>query len=360
MKIIDIVHDYPKGDAGLRSGLCRVRSFLGEGGLVVLLTELDGKNDGFSITNAVERIIVSLQRLGLVLGDAVYLEHYERDSPEKDTYHVVDISSSGAPGWEEIDRSKVLSLIGCHEDDLDERSLDNLRVIAQADRIRYSRNPFADSYHQDRPSVIKRKLEIADVAVSRSEMSCLIEAGAGEREIQSVLKRDLSLFGEIYAQPNDEYICFSEFPLGDGFVDFAVFTGRSRLDVILIEIKSAEFKLVNSDGYGEFNHKINQAAGQLRARLGAVYRDYAGFRHKVHSVRQRAECGESIHGSFLGPRYELHVDPEKDVNIRAVLIGGRTNSDREESAKRHDFEQSFTPSIRVESWDTWLRRLQRQ
>lgn len=360
MKILDIVHDYPKGDAGLRSGLCRVRSFLGERGLIVLLTELDSKNDGFSITNAVERIISSLQSLGLVLGNAVYLEHYERDSSGKDTYHVVNISSSGAPDWEEIDRDQVLSLIGCHVNDLDERSLDNPRVIAQADRIRYSRDPFADSCHQDRPDIIKRKLEIADLAVPKSEVSQLIEVGAGEREIQSLLKRDLSLFGEIYAQPSDEYICFSEFPLGGGFVDFAVFTGRSRLDVILIEIKSAEFKLVNSDGYGEFNHKINQAAGQLRARLGSVYRDYAGFRHKVHSVRQRAERGENIHGSFLGPRYELHVDPEKDVNVRVVLIGGRTSSDREESAKRHDFERSFTPPIRVESWDTWLRRLQRQ
>lgn len=40
------------------------------------------------------------------------------------------------------------------------------------------------------------------------------------------------------------------------------------MDVILVEIKGADFNLTNSDHYGEFNHKINQAAGQLRERLG--------------------------------------------------------------------------------------------
>jgi len=195
--------------------------------------------------------------------------------------------------------------------------------------------------------------------ISKASLQALVDQKVGERELQAVLKKDLSIFGEAYAKPDDEYICFSEFPLGEGFVDFAVFTGRSRMDVILIEIKGAEFNLTNSDHYGDFNYKVNQAAGQLRERLGYIFRNEIAFREKVHSVREKVEQGAQLYNSFCGPLRGLHVDPHKDVTVRTVLIGGRTVNDYVESVKRHDYERTFNPSIRIESWDTWLRRLQR-
>ena len=45
MKVTDIVHNYPDGSR-LARGLCRVRSFVNESGIVVLLTDLGNKNDG--------------------------------------------------------------------------------------------------------------------------------------------------------------------------------------------------------------------------------------------------------------------------------------------------------------------------
>lgn len=359
MKTTDIVHNYPDGDVGLERGLCRVRTFVNEAKTVVLLTDLDDKNDGQSVTNAVEYIIKSLQELGVVIGPATYVEHYERSEPKFDTFDVVTIDSLGGANWKKIKREQALVLMGCSQVELDERSWENRRIVAQADRFRFSRDPFVDSQYQESQAVIKRKLEIADSMVSKAEIEMLVNSGAGERDLQGLLDRDLSIFGEAYAKPDDEYICFSEFPLGDGYVDFVVFTGRSRMDVILIEIKGADFNLLNSDHYKEFNHKIHQAAGQLRSRLGHIYRDTGPFRDHVHALRIRAESGEQVHNAFIGPRHGLGVDPNKDINIRTVLIGGRTVDDRGESAKRHDFERSFTPPIRVESWDTWLRRLQR-
>jgi len=249
--------------------------------------------------------------------------------------------------------------MGCPSVELDERSWENGRIVAEADRLRFSRNPFVDSPYRGSNAVIKRRLEIENGMISRAEVEALICAGAGERDLQFLLKRDLSIFAETYAQPDDEYICFSEFPLADGYVDFVVLTGRSRMDVILIEVKGADFNLLNSDHYKEFNHKIHQAAGQLRNRLGHIYRELSTFRDHVHSARVRAELGDLIHNAFVGPHDGLEVDPQKDINIRTVLIGGRTVDDRAESAKRHDYEHHFTPPIRVESWDTWIRRLQR-
>lgn len=359
MKTMDIVHNYPDGDPRLKCGLCRVRTFVNEQGTVVLLTDLDNKNDGQSVTNAVERIIKSLHQMGIVIGPATYLEHYEKEDPASDTFDIVIISSPGGAMWETISREEVLTLLACPSTEVDERSWDNGHIIAQADRLRFSRDPFVDSRYQESHAVIKRRLEIADGMISKADIEALISTGVGERDIQGLLKRDLSIFGEAYAKPDDEYICFSEFPLGDGFVDFVLLTGRSRMDVILVEIKGADFNLLNSDHYKEFNHKINQAAGQLRSRLGHIYRDVTPFRDHVHSLRIRAERGEHVHNAFIGPHHGLQVDPQKDINIRTVLIGGRTVDDREESAKRHDFERTFSPPIRVESWDTWLRRLQR-
>jgi hypothetical protein len=360
MKFLDIVHDYHDGVNNFSRGLCRVRSFLGPEGVVVLLTDLDRKNDGQSVTNAVESIIESLRSQGKVLGPAIFIEHYERDTVVGDTFDRVTIGDDGKPQWRTITKGDVLVLAAVSIDELADRSEKNKRVIEEADRIRFGRNPFVGSpYHEDN-SVIKRRLEIMEKMISKKSVESLVAAGAIEQDIQRLLKQDLSIFGEVFSKPDDEYICFSEFPVDDGSVDVVVLTGRSRMDVIFIELKGADFNLVNSDHYAEFNHKINQAAGQIRKRLGYVYRNLLSYRDFVHEARQRAEAGEKVHNAFLGPKYKLGVDPNKDINIRTVVIGGRTVDDMEESRQRHDYETRFTPPIRIESWDTWLRRLKRQ
>lgn len=356
MKVADIVHDYADGNTRLSRGMCRMRAYVGPSGAVVILTELN-KNDGTSVTNAVERIIKSILDKGLVIEPVTFIEHYERDEPRSDSFDVVTLSGA-SPRWRAIGRSELLQLIDCPPSELDERSGKNRRISSEADRIRYARNPFVDSVYSGSNEEIKRRIEIVDGMVSKSEVASLISSGASEREIQKMLKSDMSIFGEAYAKPDDEYICFSEFPLDGGFIDFAVFSGRSRMDVILIEVKGADFNLLNSDHYKEFNHKIGEAVGQIRSRLGYVYRNADQFRKHVHSIRKRAQRG-GLNNSFLGPMHKLEVDPNKDINIRTVVIGGRTVNDLEESVKRHEFERSFVPPIRIESWDTWLRRLKR-
>lgn len=132
------------------------------------------------------------------------------------------------------------------------------------------------------------------------------------------------------------------------------------MDVVLVEVKGADFHLVNSDSYGAFARNVNQAADQIRGRLGYIYRNLADFRSDVHRIRAAAEAGKEIHNAFLGPVFRLGVDPNKDINIRTVIIGGRTRDDCSESAKRQDYESRFSPPIKIESWDTLLRKLQRQ
>lgn len=357
MKVLDIVYDISDGNPRMARGLCRVRAFAHASGTVVLLTDIGELCDGLSITNAVEIIVKSLVDRGYVVPPARFIEHDEHQDANNDSFHEVTLVPRTA--WTSLSRQTVLEAIGGATGELDDRSLRNPRIFAQASQIRYRRNPFVDSVNQEPNEVILRRLEIAATMISKASVSALIEAGSSEQELQRLLKTDLSIIGEAYAKPDDEYICFSEYPLADGAIDFVVFTGRSRMDVILIEVKGAEFNLVNSNHYGAFNHKVMEAATQIQHRLGVIFRELNDFRKDAHARRIRAERGEKLHNAFLGPYLKLQVDPGKDINIRSVVIGGRTRDDLEESQKRQNYEARSTPPVRIESWDTWLRRLQR-
>ena len=169
----------------------------------------------------------------------------------------------------------------------------------------------------------------------------------------------MSVFGDFYSQPNEEYIVFSEFPILDGSVDFIVFSGRSRMDVTIIEIKGADFNIINSTGYKNFAAKTNEAVDQVRHRLGSIYRNYNSVRENFLNIKRRVESGENLYNSLIGPRGDLLVDDNKDINIYAVVIAGRGENDHEESKKRHDLEYSTKPPIRLESWDSFLNKMQR-
>ncbi|MBB5019116.1 hypothetical protein HNQ59_002414 [Chitinivorax tropicus] len=183
----------------------------------------------------------------------------------------------------------------------------------------------------------------------------MIAARAKERDIQNLLKSNLDLIGQsvAFAPIKDEYIVFSEFPLGNGSVDFVVFTDRSRMDVVLIEIKGADFPFVNSDG--RVHADINEAAQKIRERYAYIRSNYEYFRREVHSIRKEVEAGKQRYNSLLGPNGYLHVDPEKDIDIKGIVIGGTTRDDMTESRIRHQLEID-SPRIKFESWDSWLRK----
>ena len=173
----------------------------------------------------------------------------------------------------------------------------------------------------------------------------------------------MSIFAELYAETQDEYICFSEIPLGDGgVVDFVVFSGRSRMNVTLIEVKGAEFNLiVNCNGYKNiFARKMEIALTQVRSRSGYISRNYNEFRENVHKVRERVENGETLYKSLVGPKGSLQVDSNKDIYVRYYVIGGRIQNDLEESRIRHEYLNDSKAPIYIEIWDTILRKLRRE
>jgi hypothetical protein len=182
----------------------------------------------------------------------------------------------------------------------------------------------------------------------------LVISNAGERDIQSHIKRNLHLIGEACTPSTikGEYIAFSQFQILDGKPDFVVFTSRSRMEVVILEIKGADFNFLNSDG--TINANINEAAQQVRERFGHIEDNYELFRRRFYDIRRRVEAGEQIFSSFIGPAKHLEVDPEKQVWLKGMVIGGRSVDDHKESRIRHQLERG-APQISYDTWDGWLK-----
>lgn len=360
MKLSDQIVQFP-GWTAHQQNICRVRTFLGASkSVIALVTDLSRIHPGQSITNAIEQVHITLIKRGVVLPGSGLIEHYESVGHGGPTFDLVSFNESGSPNWRSLTINQTMEILQCTSSELETQTLSVPRLAEEVDRMSSAIDPFAKSPWLESPEVVNRRSDIEANMISKKEINALVERGATERELQSLLKRDLSLFGELYSNPHESYIAFSEFPLVDGFVDFTLFTSTSRMEIVLIEIKGADFFLVNDDAYGEFAQSMNRAAGQIRRRVGDIYRDLATFRKQVHKIRASAQAGEKIHGAFLGPQCPLEVDPDKDITIRTVVVGGRTRNDQVESRKRHDFEHGVSPPIKIESWDTWLRKLKRQ
>lgn len=188
------------------------------------------------------------------------------------------------------------------------------------------------------------------------KIRALVDAQSGETTIDDALKNELRLLGESLTGPcyDGHYVVFSQFPIGTGKVDFAVFTGPSRMTVTLIEIKGADFNFETSGGTADSH--INTGYIQILERYDFAKQSFAQFKHDMHLALDTAIDG-TYSGTFLvGPNgTNLEVDRHKEIHLRGLVIGGRTRDDRSESRLRHMLEQSNS-SIRFESWHSWFRR----
>ena len=113
------------------------------------------------------------------------------------------------------------------------------------------------------------------------------------------------------------------------------------------------------DSGGTADMQVEEGRQQLLRRAAWVESHYDAFRRFVHQVRQEAEAGKRPYGAFPGPRLPLQVDPEKDIKLHLVLIGGRTTQDLADSQARHREDQSSRFSLETETWDSWLNKLTR-
>lgn len=107
------------------------------------------------------------------------------------------------------------------------------------------------------------------------------------------------------------------------------------------------------------NAKIEEANSQIRNHRKYIYNNYESFRRKMHELRLRAESGEKIYNAFLSPKKNLQVDSNKNVDVRFVIVAGKTpENDIEESDLRYQFGRNDR-DVELFSWNSWIRRLSR-
>ena len=334
-------------------GLCRVRFFVNtKQEMICVLTDIDIMSNAPYLDTVCDTVINLLYDNGYLLNCQVYVLHDDFDN----SMAIIDKYGNVK---KRLSKKQIDVLTECDENEFTQKSMEILSIKRQIEKKRYEINPFINNQYLESPAYIKREIEIQENAISKKKLKELIDGGASERELGGLIKKDLSLIAEIYSYPNDEYIVFSEFPLGNRRVDFALFSSRSTMNITFIEIKGADFNLKKRGHYNNLNAKVEEANSQIRNHRKYIYNDYESFRKEVHRVRQKAESGENIYNAFLSPKGELQVDPNKNVNIRFVIVAGRTpEDDIEESDLRYQFGRDDR-DVELFSWNSWIRRLSR-
>lgn len=223
MKISDFIFRYSSHRGQLHDSLCRVRLFYSPGqGKSALLTDIGSKNPSGSVTNSIVSLRRSLIESGHIDGDTRLVEHYEDESYRQEAYDLVTFHND-LPNWQSTTATIVANQIGCDESAISGNTADDPRLIRQIEKLRMEIDPHLDRPYQESRDVINRRADILRNRIPLMQLQGLIEDGAGEKDLQRLIQSDLSLLGEMYAQPDEEYLAFAEFPLDEGRIDFALF-----------------------------------------------------------------------------------------------------------------------------------------
>lgn len=360
MKVSDFIFRYKTSAFSQRVGLCRVRIFVNmeDRAIYAVLSELE-ENPSSSVTNAVEHITSQLIQAEKIPASAIIIDHYPPAIFNYDEFSIVSFDAEGRPSWEDISLGKCLRLLGCTEEEFSDYRSDP-RVREEISDAINGISHIQSAEIVENPKITQRRLEIKNSQYRLEDVRRVLNTYPSETDMGKFIQSDMSLLAEVYAQIEDEYICFSEFPVGEGRADFVVFTGRSRMKVFIIEIKGANIPLRRKNHYHSFRASVQEGKDQLEERAKYCQENYEKFRRFVYDVLDEVKKGRRPYNAFLGPKHELQVDSDKDIHISYVLIAGRTSDNLQDSQKRHMTESASNLNIQIETWDSWLAKLRRQ
>lgn len=191
---------------------------------------------------------------------------------------------------------------------------------------------------------------------TKSELESFISTRPGEREILRFLGSDLTLLGEVFSSPTGEFIVVKELPLDQhGQVDFAIFTNRSRMEVVFVEAKGADFSFLNSDK--THSAYVGKATQQIKNRFAYARDNYHKFRKDVLDIWRAVEDGKRPYQAAVGK--PVQIDPNKDVHWSGAVIAGHESDELAVSRERSSMESGNSPFIRYHTWQSFIRRLSR-
>ena len=150
---------------------------------------------------------------------------------------------------------------------------------------------------------------------------------------------------------------FLNYPIGDKIADFVVLTSRSKMKVCIVEVKGADFKIVKANHYQGLNVHMNDAITQLKNHMEYINRNYSSFRTQIHEDKDKA-INEEYSGNYLvGPRKTLLVDPQKDIDVKYIAIGGVEREDKSIEESHEIVKCKPADNLEIASWNSFVRKL---
>jgi hypothetical protein len=190
--------------------------------------------------------------------------------------------------------------------------------------------------------------------ITRDQFAKFLAARPGERKLSRLLARDLSLLADVFAKPSGEYVVFKEYQLDHkNTLDYVVFTNRSRMQLVFVEVKGADFPFLNADG--SHSAFVGKAIQQIKRRFAYAKQNYWKFRTDAHAVLHQVRSGKRPFQACMGK--DLEVDEDKDVIWSGAVIAGYEGDERAISRERNSLEDGTSPLITVDTWQSFVRRL---
>ena len=88
-----------------------------------------------------------------------------------------------------------------------------------------------------------------------------------------------------------------------------------------------------------------------------INRNYSSFRTQIHEDKDKA-INEEYSGNYLvGPRKNLLVDPQKDIDVKYIAIGGVEREDKSIEESHEIVKCKPADNLEIASWNSFVRKL---
>lgn len=326
---------------------------------ITLITDISWSQPFTSLTNSIESIIAELKHQGHLITNSTIIEHLGKEFKSHHIFHEVQFDEELERDWTPMDITQICNLLEVNEEYFDEKGEREHIQFQQIERLHHQLFPLSTYIRTEKPAVVERRLKIEESKISKQEFLSFLDTNSKEKDLHQFLNGDLSLVAELGRVRSERWIVYSEFQLGTGRVDFAVFHGSSCMEVTLIEIKGANYNFQNQSGRKSLNFRTNEAFNQMIERIRLIHKAYSYHRLNIHQIREKTESDNYPGLHLRGPQQPLMVDPNKDIELRGIIVGGRRNDDLMENQLRKSYEENQNIPVRMESWDSWINKLDR-
>ena len=114
---------------------------------------------------------------------------------------------------------------------------------------------------------------------------------------------------------------------------------------------------VDDAGHIIMDYSIHDAITQLKNHMEYINRNYSSFRTQIHEDKDKA-INEEYSGNYLvGPRKTLLVDPQKDIDVKYIAIGGVEREDKSIEESHEIVKCKPADNLEIASWNSFVRKL---